>query len=77
MTLAANFLADVLRAAGCTVVELAGWQNRGRPGSFGPVKGVLCHHTAGSLKGNAPSLGLIVERPLGLARTAFAFAPCP
>jgi hypothetical protein len=58
--LAASFLADVLRAAGCNVVELAGWQTRGRPGSFGPVKGILCHHTAGPLTGNAPSLGTVV-----------------
>lgn len=59
--LAGSFLADVLRAAGCNVVELAGWQTRGRPGAFGPVKGVLCHHTAGSLTGNSPSLGTIVS----------------
>lgn len=33
-----------LRAAGLTVVEVSGWKNRGRPGSFSPV-GVLWHHT--------------------------------
>ena len=42
-------LADVLRAAGLTVVEIPGWETRGRRGSFDP-HGVLCHHTAG--KGN-------------------------
>lgn len=57
----ATWLADALSASGCTVVELAGWQTRGRPGVFGPVKGVLCHHTAGSKNGNAPSLNLIVN----------------
>lgn len=58
--LAGGFLADVLRAAGCKVVELGGWENRGRPGAFGPVQGILCHHTAGPLTGNAPSLGTVV-----------------
>lgn len=56
-----TWLADALRGDGCNVVELAGWRNRGRPGLFGPVKGVLCHHTAGSRSGNAPSLNLIVN----------------
>lgn len=59
MTLPAIWLADVLRAAGCNVVELADWQTRGRPGAFGPVQGILCHHTAGPLTGNAPSLGTV------------------
>jgi hypothetical protein len=57
----AIWLADVLRSGGCKVAELAGWQSRGRPGDFGPVKGVLCHHTAGPHTGNAPSLGTIVN----------------
>ena len=41
-------LADVARTSGLTVVEIPGWQLRGRPpstGAFGPLKGVLCHHT--------------------------------
>lgn len=33
-----------LRAAGLTVIEIEGWETRGRPGSFDPV-GVLNHHT--------------------------------
>lgn len=57
----ATWLATALRAGGCTINELAGWQTRGRPGVFGPVAGVLCHHTAGPLKGDAPSLGIIVN----------------
>lgn len=56
----ATWLADVLRAAGCTVVELIAWKTCGRPGAFGPVKGILCHHTAGPHAGNAPSLGTVV-----------------
>lgn len=57
----ATWLAGALRAGGCKVTELAGWQGRGRPGAFGPVKGVLCHHVAGPRTGNAPSLNLIVN----------------
>lgn len=62
----ATWLADALRAGGCKVTELAGWQTRGRPGAFGPVKGVLCHHTAGPKTGNAPSLHVIVDGRPGL-----------
>ena len=45
-------LADVCRAAGLNVVEVAGWQTRGRPastGGFAPV-GVLVHHTATGIR---------------------------
>ena len=56
------WLAQVLKDAGLTVVEVAGWKIRGRPGVFGPVKGVICHHTAGkSYDRNAPSLDLITR----------------
>lgn len=40
-------LAEACRKSGLTVVELPGWQRRGRPastGGFNP-RGVLCHHT--------------------------------
>jgi hypothetical protein len=46
-------LADVLRAAGLTVVEIDGWKTRSRPestGGFAPV-GVLWHHTGDSANG--------------------------
>lgn len=42
--------ADLLRDAGLNVVEIDGWETRGRPastGGFNPV-GVLCHHTGGA-----------------------------
>lgn len=58
MTYALTWLADVLRAAGCKVVEQPDWKNRGRA-EMGTVKGVLLHHTAGPLTGNAPSLNLV------------------
>lgn len=41
------WLPDVLRAAGLTVHEVPGWRTRGND-SFGPVRGITCHHTAGS-----------------------------
>jgi hypothetical protein len=43
-----NNLPDILRSKGLRVVEVPGWQTRGRPastGDFAPV-GVLNHHTA-------------------------------
>jgi N-acetyl-anhydromuramyl-L-alanine amidase AmpD len=36
---------QVLRDAGLKVVEVDGWKERGRPGHFGPVRGVMVHHT--------------------------------
>lgn len=53
-----TWLADVLRAAGLTVVEEDGWKDRGR-GPMSTVRGVMLHHTAGSKKGNSPSLRLV------------------
>lgn len=58
MAFALSWLADVLRAEGLKVVEQPGWKEAGR-GDMGTVRGILCHHTAGPLKGNAPSLKLI------------------
>lgn len=40
-------LAQAVRSSGLDVVELPGWRDRGRPGSFSP-DGVLCHHTGGA-----------------------------
>lgn len=51
-------LADVIRAAGLTVIEVPGWRTRGH-GPMVDVLGVTCHHTAGSAHGNAPSLTVV------------------
>lgn len=59
MTYSLFWLADALRRAGLTVVEHVGWQARGR-GEFGPAEGVLCHHTAGPLEGDLPSLNTVL-----------------
>lgn len=40
-------LPDVLRRAGLTVHEVSGWRTRGED-NFGPLRGITCHHTAGS-----------------------------
>ena len=55
-----TWFADVLRSAGLKVEEVAGWKTRGRPWP-GPIKGMIWHHTAGSRKGNAPSLNLVTN----------------
>lgn len=56
-----SWLAVQLRAAGLKVVEVAGWQNRGRA-EFGPARGVLMHHTA-TPKGatNMPTLNTLIR----------------
>lgn len=41
------WLPAVLKAAGLVVHEVAGWKTRGAD-TFGPVRGITCHHTAGS-----------------------------
>jgi hypothetical protein len=53
MTYLPRNLPALLRSAGLTVVEVDGWQTRGRPastGGFAPV-GVLNHHTGASARG--------------------------
>jgi peptidoglycan hydrolase-like protein with peptidoglycan-binding domain len=52
------WLPDVLKRAGLKVAPVPGWEERGR-GDVGPIFGVICHHTAGGLNGNMPSLGVI------------------
>lgn len=40
-------LPGILRAAGLTVREHPGWRQRGND-EWGPVQGIICHHTGGS-----------------------------
>ena len=57
-----DWLSGALRDAGLKVVEEPGWRDRGRPGPFGPVKGVLVHHTGSNPKGgNAPDIGTVTQ----------------
>lgn len=54
-----TWLADVARATGFPVVEVAGWESRGST-VFGP-HGLVWHHTAGRATGDMPSLNLLVN----------------
>ena len=60
MAFSLTWLAEVLEDAGLKVAEQPGWRSRGR-GEMGTVKGVICHHTAGSPRGVMPSLGVITN----------------
>ena len=57
-------IADRLRKYGLTVVEINGWQTRGSS-TFNP-RGSVDHHTAGSSRGNAPSLNICINGRTGL-----------
>ncbi|MFJ8106754.1 peptidoglycan-binding protein [Streptomyces sp. NPDC096132] len=56
--LSADALVAALQAEGVTVVEHSGWRthNRNHKGSWGPVNGVIIHHTVTSGTGNSVSL---------------------
>lgn len=60
MAFSLTWLAQVLLDSGLRVAEQPSWKDRGR-GEIGPIKGVICHHTAGSKNGNMPSLRVITE----------------
>lgn len=60
MTFSLVWLAEVLEQAELKVAEVPGWRSRGRA-EMGNVRGVMCHHTAGSATGNMPSLRIITE----------------
>ena len=65
-------LADACRKSGLEVVEIAGWQKRGRPsytGGFNP-RGILVHHTGS----NPPDSTAYVE---WMARTGRGDLPAP
>jgi hypothetical protein len=61
MVFSLSWLADALRAANLPVQEVHGWTNRGVGGDVTSAKGVVCHHTAGPLGGNAPSLNVVIH----------------
>lgn len=54
------WLPHVLKSAGLKVALCDGWEDRGRR-DVGPIAGVICHHTAGQLNGNMPSLHMIIN----------------
>lgn len=62
----ADAFADLLRAEGLTVVEVGRWQthNRNHKGPWGPVHGVMIHHTV--TKGTANTVRICREGYSGL-----------
>jgi len=60
MIFSLTWLPEVLEAAGLKVAETDGWRSRGR-GPMGPIRGVICHHTATRAQGNMPSLNLLIR----------------
>jgi hypothetical protein len=59
-----TWLPAVLRGAGLTVHEYAGWRTRGST-SWGPIRGITCHHTAGSRNStDADELRVLVKGSL-------------
>ena len=54
-----QWIPDVLRAAGLTVIEESAWKTRGH-GDVGKIMGVLCHHTASAPPGNAPDRQTVI-----------------
>lgn len=60
MVYALTWLPDILQKAGLKVAEVTDWRTRGRA-EMGVVRGVMVHHTAGSPKGNMPTLDLLVK----------------
>lgn len=77
------WLPDVLQDAGLKVSLVDGWRNRGFENrDIGTVMGVICHHTAGRMEGNMPSLRTLIKgtdkvppplSQLGLARDGTYF----
>lgn len=60
-------LAQVARRTGYPVVEVPGWQTRGRPGGMSDIRTITTHHTAnGGAPGNFPSLRVVRDGRPGL-----------
>jgi len=60
MAFSLTWLPAVLLDAGLKVAEQPGWQLGGR-GDVGAIEGVICHHTAGPITGNMPSLSVVTN----------------
>lgn len=55
-----DWLADVLREAGCRVIETPGWRTRGT--DLVTVRGVVWHHTASSTKSSDEAVANLLVR---------------
>jgi hypothetical protein len=58
-------MADVLRDAGCRVIEEGDWQHRGRPRSFDPVA-IMLHHDASPAGETSHGADVIINGRPGL-----------
>lgn len=61
------WLADALRAAGLTVIEHAGWQTRGRPGTWTPRFGIVHATAAPASQSDAIQIRIVRDGREGLA----------
>ena len=61
-----TWLADVLREAGCTVVEEGDWKHHGRDGSFNP-RAIMLHHDASPKGETSHGADIIINGRPGLA----------
>lgn len=62
----ATWLADVLRDAGCDVVEEDGWKSRGRPGGSWTPRGIMLHHDASPAGSTSNGVDVIRDGRPGL-----------
>lgn len=58
---------QALRAEGCNVEAIPGWERNGRPGHVMTPAGVMWHHTAGSTNGIDPSRRVCITGRTGLS----------
>ena len=65
MSFSLVWMPEVLLRAGLKVALTDAWEMRGH-GDVGPIRGILCHHTAGPRTGNMPSLNTIMKGRPGL-----------
>lgn len=66
MVYALSWMPDALQRAGLKFAEITDWRTRGRA-DMGVVRGVMIHHTAGSPRGNMPTLDLLIKGRADLA----------
>lgn len=63
----ALWLPDVLRDAGCPVVEEDGWRTRGRPGGTWEPMGIILHHDASPAGETSHGVNVILNGRPGLS----------
>lgn len=59
-------LLAALLAEGCNVKQQPGWATRGRPQAFGPINGVMIHHTGADQQSETYVDGILTQGYAGL-----------